>query len=792
MFRKALVFVFFLLLVPFCFAVSDDSVPRTYLNEINPSVWPDLSADITGVSLYVSDESPKDAVRFVIPGKPVGVSIVPEKIDFFSYSVKEADSSEAIFIDLIADVSGKKNLDKKYELKLVFDYGPFVFPTEDMQKKWGNKSSKTINVVVHTDRCLKEVELDPKNSGLMSEEKERAVLLCKLNVIVLKGKYPEEKMAELKKAVDKIDTAISGDSYVKAHDSYFAFIALGNDRIAELFVKDPDKMISYFSEIAKTVEYSSAPVFSALGNDRIAELFVKDPDKMISYFSEIINAVVGNSQSMHSQSVFNALDRNNEIQELFLLYYNEKIDFGSFFIPLISFDDSFAIELGRPLDDLHDKPVERKKFLDSLSDLQVFGLLTSNPEFFYTSSNHLLFDRLKKDLGAGKVSVLFQKYNLVGTAQCRNFLFRAINYDRLYGQKNSLLDEADLKVLLPTLYEPLNSDSFDKGYFFLLANALDKIKGTEYVGDMKTILEERLRKGVNDGQLKTALQFALYFVDNNTELVSNQVKAKILDLREKSVYNPDYYKTDGKLIVIQVFDKEDTVGDHWGLTQKWFGAGKTPTDKTGKLVYEIGNAKVILFMGETEEENKEFIRKQLQETPNAIITFRGHSFSLLDSFPYSIFGNQGNHILFIPGSCGSAGSTAEYIAVNQNTDLRFFSNTSTGRGQVTNAIIQSLIDTKIAKSFQSILKENESKILVHGGDITTIKVWSPGEALLNYVYSQKKELPAPEPVHTNLEITPNASNIPQPEQTPNQSNNTSSESESIIDRIFNYFNSFFG
>ena len=81
-----------------------------------------------------------------------------------------------------------------------------------------------------------------------------------------------------------------------------------------------------------------------------------------------------------------------------------------------------------------------------------------------------------------------------------------------------------------------------------------------------------------------------------------------------------------------------------------------------------------------------------------------------------------------------------YKKNNKTTDLRVFSNTSTGKGQVTNTIIDVLIKTKHKKQFEEILKDNEGRIISHGGNINTIKVWSPGEGLLDYVYSTEDSL----------------------------------------------------
>ena len=58
---------------------------------------------------------------------------------------------------------------------------------------------------------------------------------------------------------------------------------------------------------------------------------------------------------------------------------------------------------------------------------------------------------------------------------------------------------------------------------------------------------------------------------------------------------------------------------------------------------------------------------------------------------------------------------------------------------MTNTIVDALISTRSKKEFKTILKENAWRIKANGmgyASAETIKVWSPGEALLAYVYSR--------------------------------------------------------
>jgi len=59
---------------------------------------------------------------------------------------------------------------------------------------------------------------------------------------------------------------------------------------------------------------------------------------------------------------------------------------------------------------------------------------------------------------------------------------------------------------------------------------------------------------------------------------------------------------------------------------------------------------------------------------------------------------------------------------------------------VTNAIIDVLMKTKGSKKFDELLKENSKYIEQNGGDVSTIKVFGPGEMLLRYIYGTDTKL----------------------------------------------------
>jgi hypothetical protein len=276
---------------------------------------------------------------------------------------------------------------------------------------------------------------------------------------------------------------------------------------------------------------------------------------------------------------------------------------------------------------------------------------------------------------------------------------------------------------MPLVFEPIKSGNFDKTYFYLLANSLDAIKSA---GLQEKLLGEISMSNSKDPEFKTACSFIKGYLEGSSKE------------SKKAAYSPSNYKSkDGKLTIVQVFDEEDNRTPGW---TSWPGAqknarriGEPANGKHGELVYENATTRIIL-VNKDEGANKEFLKSFLDENPNAIVTFRGHSYSLHDNVPPEIFENRQGNILFIPGSCGSSGAVPDYKQKNPQTSMVFFSNTSTGRGRVTETILSALLDPKSAGlKYSDILEKYAKQIEAAGGDIKTIQVYSLGEQLLDHV-----------------------------------------------------------
>lgn len=221
------------------------------------------------------------------------------------------------------------------------------------------------------------------------------------------------------------------------------------------------------------------------------------------------------------------------------------------------------------------------------------------------------------------------------------------------------------------------------------------------------------------------------------------------EMKKKSVFNPTDYRVNGITNVAQIFNREDTVKDHWPGTQGWYASQgyKQASKKTlrfegglqgQELVYSKGNVRVALFMGDSEDANVEYSKNWVKQFDAGMITFRGHSYSLTGSVPDDVFGNKKGRYVFIPGSCGSSAMIPLYIGKNPETDMRFFSNTSTGRGQVTNILVDMLLSQKSPTEFSKMLEGKAARISSAGGDAKQIGAYNRGEETLAYINRSTK------------------------------------------------------
>jgi len=516
-------------------------------------------------------------------------------------------------------------------------------------------------------------------------------------------------------------------------DAYIFFDFLNYKKVAAQALKAPGSMIASFRAIAEIDRKKIASTISILSSQKgLHELFAKNQAETIQALRNIrLNA--DDKYQMICDGIRYAHNKDA------ISYFSRDMDVKKFLME-VRMTDNYCIELGRPLDDLHNEDLrnprnKRTAYLAKLSKDDVVALLTSPPDFFYTSSNNLLFDRLQALFPGRKITDVLNEYHLAGTQKARNMMLRSISYGRFSGTPGALFTKGELKIVVPQLLAPLADKEYDNTYYYLLANSLKQIKDAGLSGniirEMRKQLSEIQDNDEESAHRKRAMEFLLYALP------------KVAELERNSIYDASKYKgIDGKLRVVQVFDKEDVGKDHWGLSKAWFAKyGAPKIGASGEHIYETPNAKIMLYMGKDEYENQKFIKKMLADDPHMVITFRGHSFSLEANMPKDIFGNNPNaSVLFIPGSCGSVGSIPRYLAGNFKSDIRVVGNISTGMGQVTNSLIDIFIEEAARgkkRPFVEIIQgdgENRKKIEANGGTPEAIKSTSVGELLIAHVY----------------------------------------------------------
>jgi len=413
-----------------------------------------------------------------------------------------------------------------------------------------------------------------------------------------------------------------------------------------------------------------------------------------------------------------------------------------------------SIELGRPIDELHDDNVRRSNYLNGLTQWQVLGLLLSDPEYFFTSSNVLLVERFKNDLKNGRFVVnkktITDPYELlkelgffqteVGNSRVRNLVARLVTYDLFIGE-NGVFGEQNANEFIKLFLSPIRDLKFDDVYIFLLGNMIERLVSNEKYKEVKetikTELENALEKATDEKQ-KRALEFLLVCVDPGTELVDKKRKDNIRTLiDEKTQFKPSFFVSDGKLTVVQVFDLEGTEY-HWTETiNRIKKYGKVTAEEKGYVRIEGKNVRVILIRGNSTY-TKPLLNEAIKKYPKGIYAFRGHSYALDNHFETNVFdSNGGKNIMFFPGSCGGASQIPEFTKKNKSI-TNFLAYRTIGKGMVSVALIEILIDyyeshPEGSTSFTELLKNNEKRIIDENGDIKSINYGSLGQCALMYM-----------------------------------------------------------
>lgn len=527
-----------------------------------------------------------------------------------------------------------------------------------------------------------------------------------------------------------------------AKNVQFALGILGEETVGKLFVKYP----TAFTSIAISARAYTWMAYDAISQDGISELFEAHPYEFVAMarsaridayaeFERLKNPILAEMFKNYPKA-YAGVYRYDEAKRDAILSEMEKgtKTIAQTIVGSISLYDHVAIELGRTIDDLEDE-TERKERIENLQIEELVGLLCSNPELFNQATNRLLFERAKREADNGGATVLRHTYGL-GLLQMRNMVFRALNNGMIDQLISGERKEQEIEFITTIILGEQNTKTgiyaeiFDQTYYYLMANGAKEAAG--YLPELQMKITDQRRRLLLEHRTtdQEKIVLALGYLEG---VLSGTERGGFV---EKSIFDIKQYRdAHGRVNVVQIFDRDDTRGYHWERSKEVFEAryGKPKTSTTTTVIYETRGVNVVLYMGRTEEDNVEFVRKWITTHENGVVTFRGHSISLYTNMPADVFGNRTGRYLFIPGSCGSASSVPEYIGQNPNTDIRSLSYISTGYGNVTNAMVLMFLEEQQPIEMASVLQKNARRIERAGGDADLIRIWRPGEGLLNYI-----------------------------------------------------------
>jgi len=553
----------------------------------------------------------------------------------------------------------------------------------------------------------------------------------------------EEDPAKCTEYFRRIKNATLQTTEIKNSTKNEVFNSLAIDVVASLFSYNPDE----FAMISEACGSRGGELFRALQNFELAKIFIENPQKATEYFIKV-DGIVSDPKTNEFIAFV-----NDETIKSFRRLINGEITFEQFRIVIYA-NGWVATQIGEPLDELHERPQERFAYLKKLSTEEVFGLLLSDPGNFYTTSNSMLFDRLKRDLEAsGKsVSQLCEEYQ-VPDKLVANFVFRTIMYDRVYGKVASMLTEEDMEIMMPKLLGKLNSDQFDPNYYFLLSNAVDVMVKSE---KMQPLLEKfgteiadryqelnKIERTEDQEKIFSALGYLIVQIDPSNNIISDERRDTIREVSNRGAFDPELYRgADGKVTLVQIFDKHDAAEFYAASQGFWTSAGygNRRRGEHGELIYEKENTRVILYMGKDDDANSKFAKETIRKNPNMMMSFRGHSYSITNNIPLNTFEGT-EHTIFLAGSCGSINMIPKYMDAAQDADIRYIANSGVGRGAVNEELALAYLDQAekgTRATFAEVIRAREQKISAAGGDLDTIKVITSGGNLLYYVYNANR------------------------------------------------------
>jgi len=519
-------------------------------------------------------------------------------------------------------------------------------------------------------------------------------------------------------------------------------------------------------------EYLAKDVFFALThNEALAAEFMRDPDKVKTFFSELIKNGAGEA-ALAINNVCQDFKRNSDLNAsewLIRTFSDAPREVENAPVERNAIAERLAKPIQKPADALY-KRIEkgdksavaewkktREDYISTLSEWQVIGLLASGQEFYFGSTTSLLFDRLNSLLDEKKVSLsgLFKGYGIKNPENSKVFrqlVFASIQHEN-FGSANSIVQKEDLELVLKMLAKPLftNPKKLDTENLYYLSAAIDTLKGA---GDQKSLqkiyselasyylaLKPRntaSQKKNDFAKTMDALKYLVYQTNEKTDILSSAEKKSISNFAMSNAFSPNnFLNNKNELCAVQIYDKEDAEA-HFNISKEFFTKkfdSNPVIENTGlyqKCTFRKGNKVVVLFMGNTHSENQSFVADYMKGNKNAIFAFRGHTGSLMDNVPPSLLGNQDGNVMAILGNCKSVKYIPDYVAANPATKINVIANRETGRGKVTDDLVMGIMEAGANTAYEDIIQSKKASIALNEGNVDTLAIGGSA-GVINYI-----------------------------------------------------------
>lgn len=463
----------------------------------------------------------------------------------------------------------------------------------------------------------------------------------------------------------------------------------------DMFTRSPDTFTQSIIDLEHSMGYGSWKMFKLLiENSLVRSKFIEDP----KWFLSILKVL--SSTSHNTNIILNILGDQDFFGRIFENPENVKLFFSK----------GSGEEIGGEIDRLHDSPY-RTRFVNSLTPQEVILALSTNPKLFFTSSNELLINKLKKDFSGFKGGFTEYLKSVLGpeclkSPRIANLMMRLIQHGRIM----EFISEQDINWVADMIIKPLNTDY---EYLYSFVDFISKLKekndelSKRFYNLLKTSFKKNvLDKGITqyDKKRKKMMIFISYLFDFKISKPEFDQIKKILEI---NYFDPNKFLINGRIHIYQVFTP--TERDSYDTTIKYFSlkGGSVKTEKGDgyeKTIITTDNYTMELYIGKDENEYHRYIKNLMTDPTGKIVSYRGHSYQLEDYFPPSLLMNKQSPLILVLGGCGSAKDIPKYIE-KEPKDNYIIGYLTVGRGENTNKIINVLI-----KSIETRKKMSWSEI----------------------------------------------------------------------------------